>query len=130
MNDIQCDHDLIELIGSITIKVWKCSKCNTIVCKLTNFEVKDNNTNINEETIEFRTFISGFETILQEIYNSEINISISWFWDAGFDLKIGDDFNGYVYENQFYSIEELKYALLAKLFQLCPQSEFVRKWKS
>ena len=29
------------------------------------------------------------EQELQKIYDSEINLSISWMWDAGFDLKLG-----------------------------------------
>lgn len=28
--------------------------------------------------------------IFQKIYDSEINIRISWFWDAGFDYKVGN----------------------------------------
>jgi hypothetical protein len=30
------------------------------------------------------------ETELQEIYDSEININISWIWDAGFRVEVGD----------------------------------------
>ena len=40
------------------------------------------------------------EQELQKIYDSEINLSISWMWDAGFDLKLGDEFGGFVVEGQ------------------------------
>ena len=33
--------------------------------------------------------------LLQELYNSEINLHLSWMWDAGFDVKLGDEMNGY-----------------------------------
>src|SRR5690242_5699559 len=29
-------------------------------------------------------------------YDSEINVRISWVWDGGIDVWIGDDVNGYV----------------------------------
>ena len=32
---------------------------------------------------------------LQSLYNSEINFSISTFWDGGFDWKLGDEMNGF-----------------------------------
>ena len=32
---------------------------------------------------------------LQQIYNSEINFSISCFWDGGFTVQLGDKQNGF-----------------------------------
>jgi hypothetical protein len=32
---------------------------------------------------------------LQRLYNSEINFSITTFWDEGFDWKLGDEINGF-----------------------------------
>jgi len=32
---------------------------------------------------------------LQKIYDSEINIRISWLWDGGIDLWLGDDVGGF-----------------------------------
>jgi hypothetical protein len=32
---------------------------------------------------------------LQKIYDSEINVEISWFWDSGITIKLGDPMNGY-----------------------------------
>ena len=33
---------------------------------------------------------------LQRIYDSEFNVSLSWFWDGGIDLTLGDPLNGIV----------------------------------
>ena len=47
------------------------------------------------------------EQELQKIYDSEINLSISWMWDAGFDLKLGDEFGGFVEEGQARSVADI-----------------------
>ena len=47
------------------------------------------------------------EQELQKIYDSEINLSISWMWDAGFDLKLGDEFGGFVEEGQVRSVGDV-----------------------
>jgi hypothetical protein len=44
--------------------------------------------------------MTGFATpnlseLLTDLYDSEVNVSLSWFWDAGIDLALGDDLNGY-----------------------------------
>lgn len=33
--------------------------------------------------------------ILAGLYASEINCSILWLWDGGFDVKLGDEMNGW-----------------------------------
>jgi hypothetical protein len=35
---------------------------------------------------------------LQRIYDSELNIEISWLWDGGIDLRLGDRMNGFLAE--------------------------------
>ena len=35
-------------------------------------------------------------TELQKIYESEINVSISWVWDGGIDVRLGDVVNGFL----------------------------------
>src|SRR5271156_5280053 len=47
------------------------------------------------------------EQELQKIYDSEINLSISWMWDAGFDLKLGDEFGGFVEEGQVRGVADI-----------------------
>jgi hypothetical protein len=35
-------------------------------------------------------------TVMNRLYESEINCSISSFWDNHWDVKLGDDMNGFV----------------------------------
>jgi hypothetical protein len=37
----------------------------------------------------------NLEAILRRLYKSEINITISVFYDGGFNVSIGDDMNGW-----------------------------------
>jgi len=39
--------------------------------------------------------VEELEQELQKIYDSEINISIGWFWDGGITLRLGDEMNGF-----------------------------------
>ena len=34
----------------------------------------------------------------QKIYDSELNVSISWLRDGGIEVKLGDEMNGYAAE--------------------------------
>jgi hypothetical protein len=38
---------------------------------------------------------------LQKIYDSEINLSISWLWDVGITVRLGDEMNGFLAEETF-----------------------------
>lgn len=40
-------------------------------------------------------------SVMQRLYDSEINVSVASFWDGGFDVKLGDDMNGFVAEASF-----------------------------
>jgi len=44
---------------------------------------------------------------LQKIYDSEINLSIGWFWDGGINVRLGDDTNGYLAEETVPSVDEI-----------------------
>jgi hypothetical protein len=35
-------------------------------------------------------------TIFQQLYDNEINFSLNTFWDAGFEVKLGDRMNGFI----------------------------------
>jgi hypothetical protein len=37
---------------------------------------------------------------LQRIYDSEINVRFSWLWDCGFDVRLGNEVNGFVAEEE------------------------------
>jgi hypothetical protein len=43
---------------------------------------------------------------LQALYDSEINFTITTFWDAGFKWKLGDDMNGFDAEGEARTMKE------------------------
>lgn len=63
---------------------------------------------------------------LQELYNSEINWSISTFWDGGFDWKLGDNMNGWKATGCAYTLEETADALAKAARKYFPNSEFAK----
>jgi hypothetical protein len=47
-------------------------------------------------------------SIFQPLYDSEINFVVSCFWDNGFEVKLGDDLNGFVAETVVESWDEIE----------------------
>jgi hypothetical protein len=47
------------------------------------------------------------DTELQRIYDSEINVRISWFYDGGIDILLGDGLNGYLAEENVCAMAEI-----------------------
>lgn len=68
--------------------------------------------------------------VLQALYASEINASISCFWDAGWDVKLGDELNGFKAERTFENSELDAAAvwLVSEAKRAFPQSEFAKTW--
>ena len=67
--------------------------------------------------------ITGMET-LQELYDSEINFSITTLWDAGFRWKLGDDMNGFVAEGEAETLKLAGAVLKAAALKHFPGSAF------
>lgn len=65
--------------------------------------------------------------ILQQLYDSEINFSISTFWDAGFDWKLGDEINGWLEQGQCNSLDAAAIALSVASKKYFPNSLFVKQ---
>ena len=61
----------------------------------------------------------NLQTLLAFAYNHEINIRIEWEWDAGVDVKIGDDMNGYQIESNI-EISKLTVWLYQNLKRIYP----------
>ena len=51
-------------------------------------------------------------SIMQRLYDSEITLTVSSFWDDGFYVKLGDEMNGFVAEGR------------------CPTWDDVEEWAS
>jgi hypothetical protein len=64
---------------------------------------------------------------LQALYDSEINFTISTFWDVGFTWKLGDDMNGFVADGEAKTMQqagaELVSAAIARIsgIRVCTQ---------
>ena len=48
----------------------------------------------------------GNDDKLQEIYDMEINCTLSWFWDGGVDAVLGDIENGILGRKNFKTVTE------------------------
>ena len=66
------------------------------------------------------------EEDLQKMYDSEINVDISWFWDSGIDVKLGDQMNGYDAEAELKTIAEIIPWLQAQIAKHYPLSTYHR----
>lgn len=69
-------------------------------------------------------------SILQALYRSEINCSISCFWDAGWDVKLGDEMNGWRAHANFTNdeLDEIGPWLIRAAKREWPESEFARNF--
>lgn len=70
--------------------------------------------------------------LMQALYNSEINCSISCFWDGGWEVKLGDEMNGWRAQKNFDNVDLPNAAqwLVEAARKAYPQSEFVQEWAS
>ena len=70
--------------------------------------------------------------VLQRLYESEINILISSFWDAGFDWNLGDSMNGFTDASQnvrSWGIANTVDVLAFHAQKMYPESEFAKWYK-
>jgi hypothetical protein len=63
---------------------------------------------------------------MQRLYDSEINASIASFWNGGFDVKLGDQMNGFVATARLQTWDEVERWLAAEAIRHYPGSEFAR----
>lgn len=63
---------------------------------------------------------------LQAMHDSEINASISWFFDGQFHARLGDDMNGFVAESVSATLEDAIDWLIAEAVKHYPGSAFDR----
>ena len=68
------------------------------------------------------------EAILDDLYASEINVEISWLWDGGIDVKLGDQLNGYKAEGKVSMMHTAAVWLRDQACQQHPDSGFARKY--
>ena len=66
----------------------------------------------------------GMEQELQKMYDSEINVAISWFWDGGIDVKLGHEMTGFKAEGNVASVAEIVPWLQAAIAEHYPTSVY------
>lgn len=64
---------------------------------------------------------------LQALYDSEINWSISTFWDGGFDWKLGDEMNGWKADGTADTFRGAVTAVAEAAVRYYPNSVFARR---
>lgn len=67
---------------------------------------------------------SMLENELQRIYESEINVRISWLWDGGIDVRLGDEMNGYLAEENVSSTGDIVPWLQEAIAHFYPDSTY------
>lgn len=67
---------------------------------------------------------------LQKLYDSEINFAIiSCFWDGGFTAKLGDELNGFIWEQDELTTLDLAVdALVKAVLDAYPESAFAKNY--
>lgn len=68
-------------------------------------------------------------SVFQDLYHSEINFTVSTFWDGGFDVKLGDEMNGYVAQTNVNRFGQVEPWLIEQTIQHFPKSLFTRMYR-
>jgi hypothetical protein len=68
--------------------------------------------------------------ILQDLYDSEINFSIVSFWDNGFEVKLGDDMNGFVASGNAQEFANAVEWLKVRAIEKYPESTFAKTYRN
>jgi hypothetical protein len=63
---------------------------------------------------------------LQRLYDSEINFEVSGFYDAGFDVRLGDALNGFLAEGKVETWAEVEAWLRDQALAHFPDSKFAQ----
>jgi hypothetical protein len=61
---------------------------------------------------------------LQSLYDSEINFTLSCFWDGGFHWQLGDEMNGFKREGDTLTLAESVAELCLAAHEQYPDSAF------
>jgi hypothetical protein len=64
--------------------------------------------------------------IFQRLYDSEINFEVSGFYDAGFDVRLGDALNGFLVEGKVKTWAEVEAWLRDQALAHFPDSKFAK----
>ena len=65
-------------------------------------------------------------SILQSLYDSEINFEVSCFYDAGFDVQLGDGLNGFIEQCKVETWQQAEAWLRDQALAHFPDSKFAQ----
>ena len=68
-------------------------------------------------------------SIMQDLYDSEINVYISTFWDGGYDVRLGDEMNGFIADTTVNRWGEVELWLKEKAIEHYPTSQFAEVYR-
>jgi len=75
---------------------------------------------------EMRRVNMDLASELQRIYDSEINAEITWFWDGGFTVRLGDKMNGFLAEEDVNSVADILPWLQEAIAHFYPGSDYAQ----
>lgn len=64
--------------------------------------------------------------VMRALYANEINVAISSFWDGGWDVKLGDEMNGFKAESNFDNLDDAASWLIDEAKKAFPRSDFAK----
>ena len=70
----------------------------------------------------------GLASILEDLYDSEINFSISSDWDCGHCVQLGDMRNGFKASSSFVDGPNVAQELIRMAIEHYPESDFSKKY--
>lgn len=68
-------------------------------------------------------------SVFQDLYDSEINFSISTFWDGGIRVQLGDEMNGFLSETSVDRWGQVEPWLQLKAVEHYPNSLFAEMYR-
>ena len=68
-------------------------------------------------------------SIIQDLHDSEINCTVSTFFDGCFDWKLGDEMNGFKAQGSARSFAEAERQLAATARRIYPDSAFAQHYR-
>jgi hypothetical protein len=76
------------------------------------------------QTADVLIWLCGPHRRLQKIYDSEINIRISWLWDGGIEVWLGDEMTGFPAQETVGSAAEIAPWLQEAIAHFYPESAY------
>ena len=70
----------------------------------------------------------SLQRVLRDLYDSEINIQISSFWDCGHCVRLGDERNGFKISSSFIDSSDVASELTRMAIEHYPESDFSKKY--